>query len=221
MNFEDWERVLSLTLFHSPGTRSIRVLWLLEEMGLPYELQSKKYDSAYFASDEFRAINPMGKVPALYDDGELIIESTAIMEYLLHRYGPSPLAVPPDDPEYGAYLQWLHMSEGGMANYIAVSFGHAVGIEPYQVSEPFDGYCRFQIAKALQMLEKQLDGHEYLLKRGFSAADISLGYTLFFAKACIGAKFSEKVGAYFARLTSREGMQKAMADLPKRPSASA
>jgi glutathione S-transferase len=210
---------MAITLFHSPGTRSLRVLWLLEEMGLPYDLKSKAYDGAYFASAEFRAINPMGKVPAIYDDGALIIESTAIIEYLLQRHGPSDLAVAPSDPEFGTYLQWLHMAESGMANYIAVSFGNTFGKDPYQVSEAFDAYCRFQITKALEMLEEQLAGEsgdqDFLLKRGFSAADISLGYTLFFANACTGVKFTDRVGAYFGRLMARPAAQKAMADLPK------
>ncbi len=206
---------MALTLFHSPGTRSLRVLWLLEEMGLAYELKSKEYDGAYFASDEFRAINPMGKVPALYDDGALIIESTAIMEYLLQRHGPSELAVAPTDPEFGTYLQWLHMAESGMANYIAVSFGNTFGRDPYQVSEPFDAYCRFQITKALEMLEEQLGENDFLLERSFSAADISLGYTLFFAKVCTGVKFTNRVGAYFGRLMARPAAQKAMADVKR------
>lgn len=210
---------MSLTLFHSPGTRSIRALWLLEEMGLPYELKSMKYDSAYFASDEFRAINPMGKVPALFDDGELIIESTAIMEYLLQKHGAqnaasSALSVAPDDPEFATYLQWLHMAESGMANYIAVSFGHGFGKDPYKVSDGFDQYCRFQITKALGMLETLLKGRDYVLRRGFSAADISLGYTLFFAKACTGTVFSDRIASYFGRLMARPAAQKAMADLP-------
>ena len=204
---------MSLKLFHSPGTRSIRALWLLEEMGLQYELKSIKYNSAYFASDEFREINPMGKVPALYDDGNLIIESTAILEYLLQRYGPTELSVSPDDPEFATYLQWLHMAESGMANYIAVSFGHTFDVDPYKVSDPFDNYCRYQITKALQMLAPLLDDREYLLKRGFSAADISLGYTLFFAKSCTGTKFSDSVNRYFKTLMSRPAMQKAMSDL--------
>ncbi len=206
---------MSLTLFHSPGTRSIRALWLLEEMGLPYELKSIKYDGAYFASDDFRAINPMGKVPALHDNGELIVESTAIMEYLMQRCGPTPLSIAPDNPEYAAYLQWLHMAEAGMASYIAVSFGHSFGKAPYKVTDEFDAYCRFQITKALEMLESRLEGRDYLLSSGFSAADISLGYTLFFAKACTGTKFTETVGTYFSRLCARPACQKAMADLPK------
>lgn len=206
---------MTLTLFHSPGTRSIRALWLLEEMGLTYDLKSIKYDGAYFASGAFKKINPMGKVPALYDGESLIVESTAIMEYLMHRHGPSELSVAPSDPEYGQYLQWLHMAEGGMANYIAVSFGNSFNRAPYQVSDEYDQYCRYQITKALGMLEDVLDGRDYLLARGFSAADISLGYTLFFAKACTGTVFSEKVAAYYKRLTHRQGFQKALSDMPK------
>ena len=204
---------MSLTLFHSPGTRSIRALWLLEEMGLPYELKIIKYDSAYFASDEFRAINPMGKVPALFDDGALIVESTAISEYLLQRHGPSELSVSPSDPEYGTYLQWFHMAESGMANYIAVSFGNTFDMDPYKVSAPFDQYCRYQITKALEMLELQVRDRDYLLERGFSAADITLGYTLFFAQACTGTVFSDEVQRYYKTLLARPAMQKAMSDL--------
>lgn len=204
---------MSLTLFHSPGTRSIRALWLLEEMGLPYELKTIKYDSKYFASDEFREINPMGKVPALYDGDALIIESTAIMEYLLQKFGPSPLSVSPQHAEYASYLQWLHMAESGMANYIAVSFGQTFDIDPYKVSKEYDTYCRFQIEKALALLETQLQDRNYLLESGFSAADISLGYTLFFAKSCTGTKFTDVVAQYFKRLMAHPAAQKAMADL--------
>ncbi|MFT5573218.1 MAG: glutathione S-transferase [Cryomorphaceae bacterium] len=206
---------MSLTLFHSPGTRSIRARWLLEEMALPYELKSIGYDGKYFASDEFKTINPMGKVPALYDGDTLIVESTAIIEYLLQRFGPSPLSVSPDDEEYAAYLQWFHMAESGMANYIAVSFGNTFNIDPYKVSDGYDAYCRFQIDKALGMLETQLQDRDYLLKRGFSAADISLGYTLFFAKSCIGTEFTELVSDYFNRIMSRPAAQITMSDLEK------
>lgn len=204
---------MSLTLYHSPGTRSIRVRWLLEEMELPYDLKSIKYDGKYFASDEFRAINPMGKVPALFDDGQLVVESIAIMEYLLNKHGPSSLSVSPDETEYATYLQWLHMAEGGMANYIAVSFGNKFDRDPYKVSEGYDAYCRYQIEKALGFLEIQLQGKEYLLERGFSAADISLGYTLFFAKTGTDVKFTDIVSQYYKRLMSRPAALVTMADL--------
>lgn len=208
---------MTVTLFHSPGTRSVRPLWLMEEMGMTYDLKTIGYDSAYFTSERFRQINPMGKVPALYDGETLIAESTAILQYLLHRFGTSELAVTPDDPEYATYLQWLHMAEGGMANYIAVSFGQTLLKDPYKVSEAFDAYCRYQVEKALGMLETQLEGQDYLLKRGFSAADISLGYSLIFAQGCIGATFTPRVDAYLGGLMARPALQRALADVPENP----
>ena len=208
---------MTLTLFHSPGTRSVRALWLLEELGLPYDLKTNAYDSKYFASDEFQAINPMGKVPALYDGETLIIESVAIIQYLLSKAGAPDLAVQPDDPEYASYLQWLHLPESGLANYVAVSFGHGLGIDRYQVTEAFDGYCRYQVEKAIGMAEAQLDGKDYILQRGFSAADISLGYGLIFATECSGAKLPPSVAAYLGRLMERPTLQKALSDIPENP----
>lgn len=204
---------MTLTLFHSPGTRSVRARWLMEEMNVPYDLKTYAYDGAFFASEEFRAINPMGKVPALYDGDELLVESVAIMQYVLHRFGPTPLVVAPEDKEYASYLQWLHMAESGMANYVAVSFGQTLSVDPYKVSEAFDGYCRYQIDKALGMLDKQLEGREYVLERGFSAADISLGYTLIFAEFCTGATYTGRVREYLDRLLARPALRRALDDM--------
>ncbi|MEM6713269.1 MAG: glutathione S-transferase family protein [Pseudomonadota bacterium] len=205
---------MTLTLFHTPGTRSVRARWLMEEMGVAYDLKTLAYDGAYFASDEFRKINPMGKVPAMYDGETLINESIAIMQYVMARFGPTDLNVPADDPEFATYLQWLQMGESGVSGYIAVSFGHASGEEPYKVTEAFDAYCRYQLEKALGMLEERLSNREYILDRGFSAADISMGYALMFAAACTGATFSPLVTDYFGRLMARPAMRRALDDIP-------
>ena len=205
---------MTLTLFHTPGTRSVRARWIMEEMGVPYDLKTQEYDGEYFASDAFRKINPMGKIPALYVDDHLLIESVAIMQYIMGRFGPTDLDVQSDDPEYATYLQWLHMGESGMSGYIAVSFGHAAQVDPYKVSEEFDAYCRYQVEKALGMLEERLQGRDFILDRGFSAADISTGYALMFAAVCTGTTFSETVGAYIGRLMARPAMQRALSDIP-------
>lgn len=207
---------MTLQLFHTPGSRSIRPYWLLEEMGVEYELKSMKYDAAYFASDAFRAINPMGKVPALLDGEQLIVESTVIMEYILNRHGPSPLSVAPDDVEYGTYLQWLHMSECGLSHYLVVAFGNLSPIPTYQVSDEFDAYCRFQARKGFDMLEALLADREFILQRGFSAADISVGFTLFLAKYLAKMEISPALNAYFERLQSRPAYKKATSDIKPR-----
>ncbi|MEM7171926.1 MAG: glutathione S-transferase family protein [Pseudomonadota bacterium] len=205
---------MTLSLFHTPGTRSVRARWIMEEMGVPYELKSLEYDGAYFASDEFRKINPMGKIPAMFDGENLIIESIAIMQYVMERFGPTELNVPADDPEFATYLQWLHLGESGVSGYIAVSFGHASREDPYIVSEEFDGYCRYQVQKALAMLEERLQRRGHILDRGFSAADISMGYALLFAAVCTGATFTPVVSAYLDRLMARPAMQLALSDIP-------
>ncbi|MEM1160368.1 MAG: glutathione S-transferase family protein [Pseudomonadota bacterium] len=205
---------MTLTLFHTPGTRSVRARWLMEEMGVPYELKTLEYDGAYFASDDFRRINPMGKIPAMYHGETLINESVAIMQYVMERHGPTDLNVSPDDPEFATYLQWLHMGESGVSGYIAVSFGHASQEDPYKVSEAFDAYCRYQLEKALGMLEEQVSGRDYILQRGFSAADISMGYALLFAAVCTGTTYTPAVSAYLGRLAGRPAMQRALDDVP-------
>ncbi|MEM9232141.1 MAG: glutathione S-transferase family protein [Pseudomonadota bacterium] len=206
---------MTLTLFHTPGTRSVRARWLMEEMGVSYELKTLEYDGAYFASDAFRKINPMGKIPAVYNGETLIIESVAIMQYVMERFGPTDLNVPADDPEFATYLQWLHMGESGVSGYIAVSFGHASGEDPYQVTEAFNEYCRYQLTKALDMLEERLQKREYILDRGFSAADISMGYALMFAAVCTGATYSPIVSAYLRCLMARSAMERALSDVPR------
>jgi len=205
---------MTLTLFHTPGTRSVRARWLMEEMGVTYDLKTMEYDGAYFASDEFRKINPMGKVPAMYDGETLINESIAIMQYVMERFGPTELNVPANDPEFATYLQWLHMGESGVSGYIAVSFGHASGEDPYKVSEAYDEYCRYQLQKALGMLEQRLQHRDYILDRGFTAADISMGYALMFAAVCTRATYSPVVAAYLGRLMARPAMQCALSDIP-------
>lgn len=202
-----------LVLYHAPHTRSVRPLWLLEEMELPYELQTSAFDPEYFASDEFRRINPVGQIPILCDGGEIVTESTAILEYLLSRYGPSPLGVDPEDEEYACFLRWLHVSEAGMMHYLAILLGQRIVHSLlYAVSDEFDAYCEKKICEYIGMLDDHLQGRDFLLQRGFSAADISIGYSLFLAQAVLGFTLPKTVEAYFATLRARPAWEKAMAE---------
>ena len=133
---------MPLILFHTPKSRSLRPLWLLEEMGLEFELKTMTYDAEYFASDAYREINPMGKVPALYDGDHLVLESTVILQYILAKHGPSPLSVEAEESDFGFYLTWLHMAESGLSHYLAVYLGQMMGLERYAVSEGFESYVK-------------------------------------------------------------------------------
>ena len=206
---------MSLTLFHTPHTRSSRILWLLDEMGMDYQLKTIKYDAEHFDSDEFHAINPMGKVPALYAGDELILESSAIMQYILDRFGPSDLAVPVTDPEYGKYLMWLHMPESGVLHYLVTSMGIMTDIPKYQVSSEHAEYCLYQVEKAYGMLEDAIGDKDFILSQGFTAADISMMYTLYFHHVFGQHKLSPVIDAYFQRCASRPGYEKALGGIPQ------
>ncbi|NKI18716.1 glutathione S-transferase family protein [Spongiibacter sp. KMU-166] len=212
MNPDKWRfaTTMRLTLFHTPSSRSLRPLWLLEEMGLDFELKTITYDAAYFASDEYRAINPMGKVPALYDGDNLILESTVILEYILAKHAPSSLSVKPEESDFGFYLTWLHMAESGLAHYLAVYLGQLSGLDRYAVSEGFEAYVKYQAEKAFEMLDNHLIGRSFIAADRFTAADISVGYSLFLASALCGLPLPDRVQGYFERLQERPAWKKAV-----------
>ncbi len=95
-----------LTVFHAPRTRSVRVLWMLEEMGLSYEVRLVDFPR-HRADAEFMRLNPAGTIPVLTDGDVVISDSAAILEYLARRHGPTVLAPEASDPTYPAYLQFL------------------------------------------------------------------------------------------------------------------
>ena len=177
---------MTLILFHTPKSRSLRPLWLLEEMGLDFELKTIAYDSEYFASNVYRQINPMGKVPALYDGDHLVIESTVILEYILAKHDPSPLSVNPEESDFSVYLTWLHMAESGLSHYLAVLLGQIIGHDKYAVSEGYKTHVKYQVDKALEMLDNHLTGRSFIAADRFTAADISVVYSLFLANVLCG-----------------------------------
>jgi glutathione S-transferase len=103
-----------MKVYHTPRTRSLKVLWMLEEMGLPYEVESMEFPPA-LSTPGYRQVNPIATVPALEDGGVLIFESTAILEYIAARHGPTDLAAAPDAPNYPVYLDYLQFGEATMA----------------------------------------------------------------------------------------------------------
>ena len=99
-----------ITLYHCDGARSFRPLWMLEELGLPYELKMLPFPPRVFAK-EYLAINPLGTIPFMVDGETKMTESSGICHYIGTKYGPTPLVVGPDEPAYGAFLNWMYFSD--------------------------------------------------------------------------------------------------------------
>lgn len=204
---------MTLTVYHAPKSRSVRVVWLCEEAGIPYEAKTFPVRGEYMASDDFGAVNPNRKVPAIEDDGIILFESIAIMEYLLAKHGHGGLAPAPSDSKaYGPYMQWLHYGESGMGQYVTTALAHRALLPEARRSEAMAQWGTSETKKCLDVLAGPLGANEHLLPSGFSAADISVVYMLLLAKfAGMSKDFPEPVAAYFERCTAREGWKAASA----------
>lgn len=209
----------NITLYHAPMSRSVRVRWCLEEMGLPHRLENLGPITANqrgkMGGDAFKAINPMQKIPAMTDGDRVMLESVAMVEYLVTKYGPTELAVTPDEPDYDRYLEWMHFSEGTMSMAVNLTLAHTTLLPEEQRNPGLAKWARMELDKQLKLVaERGLgEGREYLAAGRFTAADIVLGYLFYLLK--IVKQFDgapEPVKAYFDRLKQRPAWQRASAD---------
>ncbi len=190
--------------------RGFRVVWLLEEMGLTYRLRPVDLFTGVQNDAEFMAINPGGFIPAIRDGDVTMIESIAIMEYLMARYGPTPLAPDPSDPTFPAYQQFLHLGEAGLAAsiyFVVVSRNLA----PETERQNWGANKALEVFKSrLELVTRRLEHSPYLAGEAFTAADISVAYALELAQRSGAAALGEIEQAYVARTSARDAYQRAM-----------
>lgn len=198
-----------ITVYHLPRSRSMRVLWLLEELGLPYTVDSLDYVPGKFGGDDYTKIHPLNKVPAIKDGDMVMFESVAIMQYILAKYADGKLAPAVDDPEYGPYLQWLHYGESTLAPVIAMLMYQRHFFPKDKRSKDVEKWAEAELVKVFSMLETQLGDHDYILKSGFSAADISVGYCLLLARlAQAHDQITDRIQDYWDMLIDRDAWGK-------------
>lgn len=203
-----------MKLYHCPGTRSTRIVWLLEELRLPYELETFPLGDKAMREPDYLKVHPMGRVPALEDGDVTLFESGAIVEYLLIRHGTEAnggAAMRPghNDPAFPDYLQWLHYAEGMLmppVNTIVVE----TKFLPEEKRNPANvARARKLLGKMLGAVEHRLDGRDYLTGT-FSGADIMTGHSVM-AALRFGGEMPEypRTLAYANRLQARPAFQKA------------
>jgi glutathione S-transferase len=190
--------------------RGFRVVWLLEEMGLPYRLRPVDLLAGVEKDAEFLAVNPAGFIPAIQDGDVTMVESIAIMEYLMARYGPTPLAPDPHDPAFPAYQQFLHLGEAGLAASIYFVVG-ARNFAPEAERHNWTAGQALEVFESrLGLVTRQLARSPYLAGEAFTAADISVTYALQLARRSGGVVLGEAERAYMARTGGREAYKRAM-----------
>lgn len=202
---------MTITLYHFPQSRSLRVAWLLEEMGLEYTLKTIPAATAreYAKTPEYQAINLLGKYPTLIDGDLTMVESVAIMDYLMHKYDAGSLKPDVSSPDYGPFTQWLHFGESGMGMYVIMLFAHSYLLPEEHRSARIAEWGRAETHKCLEFLASGLGDKDYLCTSGFTAADISVFYMLYLLK--IIRQFDDapdNLKAYFDRLKQKPVWQK-------------
>ena len=190
--------------------RGFRVVWLLEEMGLPYRLRDVDLLAGVENDAEFLAINPAGFIPAIQDCDVTMVESIAIMEYLMARYGPTPLAPDPQDAAFPGYQQFLHLGEAGLAASIYFVNG-ARNIAPEAERHNWSAGQALDVFETrLGLVSRQLARSPYLTGEHFTAADISVTYALELAQRTVGFTLGEAEQAYVERTSGREAYKRTM-----------
>lgn len=200
-----------MKIHHAPNTRSVRIVWLFEELGLPYELQKYKLGDPAMRAPDYLKVHPMGRVPALQDGDVTIFESGAIVEYVLARHAPGRLRPAVEAPEFPLYLQWLHYAEGMIMPPVNTIVVETILLPPERRNEANAARAVKLLGRMLEAVEGHMAGREYLAG-AFSGADIMTGHACTVAKR-LGADVSDKpnVEAYIERCNARPAMQKAWA----------
>ena len=197
-----------LTIYHVPGTRSLRPIWLCYELGLPVEVAAIDFSPAYRNSAEWRAISPGGKVPVLRDGDLTMFESGAMVEYILERYGNGRLRPAPGTAESALHHQWCWFAEATLIRPLGTNrFARSKGESGEQlVAEAIE-----KTRASLGVVEGALAGRDYLLGSAFGAADIMMGYSLELLASLklLDERYPASLG-YLNRLRARDAFQRAM-----------
>jgi glutathione S-transferase len=191
-----------IVVHHLNNSRSQRILWLLEELQVPYEIKFYQRDATTnLAPPELKAIHPLGKSPVITDGDLTIAESGAAVDYLIRKYGGGRLAPADGTPEHEHYLEWLHYAEGSamlplMLNLYTMRLGEG--------GAPLKGRIDSEIDNHLGYVEGALDGRPYMLGEEFSGADVQMS-------------FVGEVGRAFGRLADLPNMTAWVVRLHERP----
>lgn len=199
-----------LKLHFAPNSRAGRIVWLLEELGLPYEVNKMAFHPKDLKSDEHRARHPLGRVPVLEDGDVSIYESGAIVEYVLERHKNGDLKPAVEAAEYPEYLQWFHYCEGMVMPPVNTIVVQTVLLPPERRDETVLGQAQRLLTKAMAPVDDTLAGRDYLIG-DFSAADIMLGHACFMSNrlGCVPDEMAN-LKAYVERITARPSFQVAI-----------
>ncbi|AGH80927.1 glutathione S-transferase domain-containing protein [Psychromonas sp. CNPT3] len=196
-----------ITLHHLNKSRSKRIIWLLEELGVEYEIVSYQRDKdSFLAPASLKKIHALGKSPVLEDNGQMIAESGAITEYLITRYGNGKLAPQRDSKEYIEYIQWLHFAESSaILPLLMKMFLQKDGCE----TRFLNTYVDIETEKVISYFNASLEGKTYLVGERLSGADIMMSFIVEILSNSLTLDNFEHIKRYDALLKTHASFNKA------------
>ncbi len=198
-----------ITVHHLNDSRSQRILWLLEELGIAYEIERyQRSASTRFAPPELKAIHPLGKAPVITDDGRVIFESGAIIDYVIRHHGGGRLQPDQASPAYDDYVQWLHFAEGSaMLPLLLKLYVSRLG----ESGAPLGPRIESEIANHLGFLNARLADRDYLLGSEITGADIQMSFVGEIAGARANREAYPALDAWVRRFQARPAYKAALA----------
>ena len=198
-----------LTIHHLNNSRSQKIVWLLEELELPYELVSYQRDPVtLMGPPALKSLHPLGKSPVLDDNGQLLSESGAITQYLLSKYGAGRLAPDPTGPDHLRFLECLYFAVSAGMNPIMIK----VYASAFQLSgSSIDQAATTELERALNYIEALLGDKEWLMGDLFTAADIQMSFIPELARSVGAVGNRPLIDAWQSRLYARSGFHRAIA----------
>ena len=201
-----------LTIHHLGHSQSERIVWLCEELGVPYALTKYDRDPVTILSPPaLKALHPIGAAPVIQDDGLLLAESAAIVEYIIAKHGGGLLRLGPDHPDFATYLYWFHFANGNLQPVMGRSLMVGrVGLSP---DHPVQAAVQGRLDRVMALVEERLGEADYLAGSEFTAADIMSVFSLTTMRLFqpVDLRPYPNILAYLQRIGARPAYQRAMA----------
>ncbi|MCV6583921.1 MAG: glutathione S-transferase family protein [Marinibacterium sp.] len=200
-----------MKLYFAPNSRAVRIAWLLEELGLDYDLERFQLGQPEMRAPDYLNVHPMGRVPALQDGDTVMFESGAIIQYILARHAKGRLQPSEDSAEFPIYLQWFHYCEGMVMPPMNSIVVETILLPPDRRSEVHARRATKLLGQMLVAIEQRLEGRDYLVD-DFTAADIMTGHAcLMSGRVGVDLSALPNIRAYNARLAERPALVRALA----------
>jgi len=200
-----------ITIYHLDTSRSERIVWLMEELGLEYKLELFQRNDNGSAPDALREIHALGKAPVIRDADTVLAESGAIVDYIVHRYAGDRLAVAPAAAEYARYIYWFHFAEGSLMSLLILAL--VLGRVSEANASPVRTRVLERVKQTLTFIDSELAQATYFAGAAFTAADIMMTFPFTTMRHFLNYDLAPyaNILAYLQRIESRPAYQKAMA----------